>query len=165
MAVFYLDTSAIVKRHRRELGTETVDELFRDRATDDRFFTSFLTTLEFTSAIHRLIGAQQLDAEAGREILAQFSQDLLDDYEIWPLNEQTVTSAVQQAEQFKLRSGDAIHLATALAVASSDASSVTLMVSSDRELCAAAGRAGLAALDPTSADCLITVRRMRAVGS
>src|SRR5438067_1005039 len=54
MAVFYLDTSAIVKRYRVEQGTDVLDKLFDQRTPNDRFFTSFLSVLAVTSAALRL---------------------------------------------------------------------------------------------------------------
>ncbi len=51
MTVFYLDTSAIIKRYRRESGTDLVDQLLESPRAEDRFCTSFLTVLELTSGI------------------------------------------------------------------------------------------------------------------
>ena len=52
MTVFYLDTSAIVKRYRTEKGTEFIDRLFKEIETSEhRLATSFLSVLEFVSAL------------------------------------------------------------------------------------------------------------------
>ena len=42
MPVYYLDTSAIVKRYRNEPGTEAIDRLFDEPQADTKFYTSFL---------------------------------------------------------------------------------------------------------------------------
>jgi len=46
MAIFYVDTSAIVKRYRREKGTEVIDELLEDPPLADRFYISFLKFMQ-----------------------------------------------------------------------------------------------------------------------
>jgi hypothetical protein len=43
MPLFYLDTSALVKRYRTEQGTEVVEQLLTNFSPEDRFFTSFLS--------------------------------------------------------------------------------------------------------------------------
>jgi predicted nucleic acid-binding protein len=55
MPVFYLDTSALVKRYRTEPGTEVVEELFAGAPPGDEFFISFLSIIELTSAVLRLV--------------------------------------------------------------------------------------------------------------
>ncbi len=40
MALYYLDTSALVKRYRTERGMEVMAALFSDRTLDDMFITS-----------------------------------------------------------------------------------------------------------------------------
>ena len=56
MPLFYLDTSALVKRYRTERGTEVVEQLLANFPPEDRFFTSFLSIIELTSAILRFDG-------------------------------------------------------------------------------------------------------------
>ena len=57
---YYLDTSAIVKRYLQEQGTEVMDRLLDGTAPDNRFYTSWLSILELTSAILRLANGGQL---------------------------------------------------------------------------------------------------------
>lgn len=160
MATFYLDTSAAFKRYRVEEGTDVLDELFDRPGPDDHFTTSFLTVLEVSAATHRLMGAGQLSAARGREILAEFQHDLDEIFRIWPVDHEIIASAIQQAERHRLRSADAIHLATAIAVGVAIGGTV-VMVSSDRELCLAAERVGMIALDPRSNDALALLRQLR----
>ena len=54
MAVFYLDTSVLVKRYRTEQGSEVVEELLANPSPDERFFTCFLSIIELTSGVLRL---------------------------------------------------------------------------------------------------------------
>lgn len=67
MALFYLDTSAIVKRYRTEVGTELVEALFNERLPTDELTSSFLAVLEVTSVVHRLLTAREIREDiAGR---------------------------------------------------------------------------------------------------
>ena len=68
MPVFYIDTSALVKRYRTEQGTGVVEGLLSDPRPEDRFFLSFLSVIELTSATLRLAGGRQLREETASEI-------------------------------------------------------------------------------------------------
>lgn len=162
MPVFYLDSSALVKRYQHEAGTEVIDELLESASPGDRFYTSFLSVLEVTSAVHRLMVAGQLQEGAGHEILARLRLDLRARFLLWPLNDDVVSAAVSVVELHKLRSADAIHLASALAIVSLVAGLPVVMVSSDRELMRAARAAGLGILHPLDSDALARLRRLRA---
>src|SRR6266576_2494494 len=114
MPVFYLDASAIVKRYRAESGTAVVDELLTRPRPTDEFLTSFFSVLEVTAAILRLALSRQLDDFYARQILARFRQDRRDRLGVLPLDNTVVVTAISVVERYRLRSGDAIHLATAL---------------------------------------------------
>ena len=148
MAVFYLDTSALVKRYRTELGTEVVEELLANPRQQDRFFISFLSVIELTSGVLRLAKGRQLRDDTAQEILARFRDDVHELLRVWPLGEDVAATAVTVAETHRLRSADAIHLATAQAIASLVSGTRVVMVSSDHELLDAAEAAGLTPLDP-----------------
>src|SRR3990172_1416607 len=130
MPVFYVDTSALVKRYRTELGTEVVEELFGDPRPQDRFFISFLSILEVTSGVIRLAKGGQLQQDTAQEILARFRHDVSEFFRVWPLNEDIAVAAVTVAETHRLRSADAIHLATAQAIGSLVSGTRVVMVSS-----------------------------------
>ena len=71
MAIFYLDTSALVKRYRTERGADVVGDLLTDPPPEDRFYLSFLTTLDLISGILRLVNGGQLREDLARAILAR----------------------------------------------------------------------------------------------
>jgi predicted nucleic acid-binding protein len=54
MTIFYLDTSALVKRYKTEEGSDMIDNLYDNLPRGHSMATSFLTVLEFVSAIRRL---------------------------------------------------------------------------------------------------------------
>ena len=161
MTVYYLDTSALVKRYWIEQGTELVDRPVEARTGTDRFVSSFLTILEVTSATYRFTGSGLLPENVGLEILRRFRRDLDEHFGVWPLDEGTLSRAVQVVEQYRLRSADAIHLATALGVASAVGPVVPVMVSADRELCQAAATAGLHVIDPLRDDAIDRLNELR----
>ena len=68
MAFYYLDTSAIVKMYVDEPGTDFVVQLINNSQPSDRFYISFLTVLEFTSAIMRKVKGNTLREEVAAEI-------------------------------------------------------------------------------------------------
>ena len=73
MTVFYLDTSAIVKRYRTEKGTEFIDRLFKEiEISEHRLATSFLAVLEFVSAFRKLVKAREISQEIFIDSLARF---------------------------------------------------------------------------------------------
>ena len=148
MAVFYLDTSAILKRYRREQGTEVVDRLLLNPAPEDRFYTSFLSALEVRSAISRLVRSGQLNQSLGEHSLARFHEDTHRDIRLWPLDNSMLSAALTVADRHGLRSGDAIHLATAEVIFRLTSESDKVFVSSDRELLEAAVDSGMEVLDP-----------------
>ncbi len=48
MSLFYLDSSALVKRYKTEKGSVAMDVLFEQKTSDDRLATSFLAVIEIT---------------------------------------------------------------------------------------------------------------------
>lgn len=60
MTVFYLDTSALVKRYKTEEGSEAIDHLYEELPMGSHLATSFLSVLEFVSAIRRLLTANSI---------------------------------------------------------------------------------------------------------
>ena len=79
-----------------------------------------------------------------------------------PLDDRVVRGGLAAVETHRLRAGDAIHLATALATAPLVAPLHLVMVSSDAEVIHATTAAGLAVLDPAGPDALARLRGLRA---
>jgi hypothetical protein len=161
MPLFYLDTSAIVKRYRSEAGTEVIIQLFDNAKPNDRFYTSFLSILELTSAIMRLEKGDQLSEAMAGEILARFRVDVQEIIQVWPLDNEIVAGAVQVVEEYRLRSGDAIHLATANALDLISAGDRMIVVSSDDELVDAARAAAFDSLNPIMVESVHHLRQLR----
>lgn len=161
MTVFYLDTSAIVKRYRGEKGADVMHHLFDDPPPEDRFYTSFLSVLELTSSIVRLARSSQLSQETAGEILARFRLDTQKNFRLLPLDDEVGTKAVSIVEDHGLRSADAIHMATAALIFAGVSGIKPALVSSDRELLQAAKSGGMETLDPTEAGSIEALGALR----
>ena len=148
MSVFYLDSSAWLKRYWEEPGTAAVLRLFAGA----ELASSVLGYIEVATALSR----QQLHRQVRDEDLAQQQRDLHDDWNDLngiPLTENIVQRALSLAARHRLRGADAVHLATALEVQASlsAAGESVIFVASDRELLSAAEAAGLAIENPAMA--------------
>jgi uncharacterized protein len=161
MPVFYFETSALLKRYRREPGTEVVNLLLREKRDEDLFVTSHLTVLEISSVAARLMAGKVIRRSQYENLLAKFAQDLRNhDFVILPLTSSLVSEAIAVLNQRPLKSGDSIHVATALRAEKSVSSDSFLVVSSDREVLAACLKEKLLVLDPGAAGALAKVRSL-----
>ena len=157
MSIYYLDTSAILKLYlTNELGAEFMRILMGGATPDESFYISSFGLLEVKAAIVRRIS----DAGVIDRALSQFSQDMANLLRIVRLNEYILYRALSATENYRLRAGDAIHLATALSVGATTTQQV-FVVSSDAELLEASEAAGIGALDPQADDALISLRQIR----
>jgi len=148
MTSYYIDTSALVKRYRVEQGTAVIDNLLHNPTQEDRYFTSFLTVLEFTSSILRLAKGSYIKENTAAEMIARFRRDLSEMFQIWPVDDEVLSTSIGMVEKHLLRSADAIHLATAAVISELLSEPKLVMVSSDRELLIAAENARIQTINP-----------------
>ena len=161
MPVFYLDTSAVLKRYRTETGTDVVDAIYDERHTpsviksifsgrrSDVLVTSYFTCLEVESVASRMLRGKLLDEKSYKALLNSFASDIDHHMTVLPVSSGLIRSAIDAAREFALRPGDSLHAATAqMAVDSQDD---TIFVSSDKRLLeVAADDALMRVLDPES---------------
>ena len=69
MSLLYLDTSALVKRYKREKGSDVIGSLFERKSRADRVVVSFLVVIEVTGAASRLRQKGILGDEEASELL------------------------------------------------------------------------------------------------
>lgn len=132
MRVFF-DSSALVKRYIREIGTEEV--LVRcDQATELAVAT--IAWPELVSAFRRLVREDRLDEARYMALKADLAADLADAV-LCEISPQVVQRAIAALEAHPLRAMDALHIAAAL-VGTAD-----VFVSADARQCAAAAALGL----------------------
>jgi uncharacterized protein len=131
----YFDTSALVKLYLAEDGSEPAMALF---AAAEVAIANALAFVEVRTALAAAVRAGRLEAAAHETAKADL-QTLRETFAVIDPGG-VLDAAADAAERYGLRAYDAVHLATALAVAADD----LVFVCWDGELSAAASRAGLA---------------------
>lgn len=150
MTVYYLDSSAWVKRYFEEPGSDWVDSLFGE---DHLLSCSILGLIEVRATAARKHAAGAIDAVGFAETRDWLLEDWGGFLEVG-LTPEVVERSLQVGDAFALRGSDCVHLASALALKSAlgiDGSEFTI-VTSDRELKEAAHKAGLLVVDPQDQD-------------
>lgn len=154
---YYLDASAALKLYfTNELGAEFMRILLEDAAPDEVFYISTFGVLEVNAAIRRRIRDDRPMSEA----LRLFIQDSVGLFRVIPTSDSVLQQAMSVVGNYRLRAGDAIHLATALSIAATTPQQI-FMVSSDTELLEASETAGIEALNPQTGDAIGSLRRIR----
>jgi predicted nucleic acid-binding protein len=131
----YFDTRALVKLFLAEDGSEQAMTLF---ASAEVAITNALAFVEVRAALAAAVRAGRLEAGAFKTAKADL-QTLWETFAVIDPGA-VLAAAADAAERYGLRAYDAVHLATALAVAAGD----LVFVCWDADLSAAASRAGLA---------------------
>ncbi|MBI4332326.1 MAG: hypothetical protein HY673_13700 [Chloroflexi bacterium] len=75
MVIYYVETSALVKRYKTEHGSEVVDELFGGKSGDDVITASQFAAVEIEATLSRALKAGILKAKAYDSVLGLFSDD------------------------------------------------------------------------------------------
>jgi predicted nucleic acid-binding protein len=150
MADFFLDTSALVKRHVREIGSVWVRSLTHPKAAHTLYIAR-ITVVEVYSAITRRQRGGFLSVAQGGAIIGHFRRHLAQRYNVLELTPTLFTEAMIIARKHGLRAYDAVQLAAGLELNRLNQEGgfgpITL-VSSDQELNAAAVAEGLSVDDP-----------------
>jgi len=142
MTTFFLDTSALVKQYRQELGTAQVQTIFDDNI--NTLFISELSLVELASAFVRLGNQNEITEEAMNEALEKFDADTENRFTVIELRGDLIRQARTLVVQHKLRALDALQLAGVLAIKSES----PVFVSADERLVQAAEANGLNVLNP-----------------
>ncbi|MBE0478723.1 type II toxin-antitoxin system VapC family toxin [Candidatus Aerophobetes bacterium] len=151
MAVFYLDTSALVKRYRTEEGTDFIDKLFEKiEKSEDRLATSFFSALEFISALRRLLKGEQITQEAFFDSTARFVADLEKCFIISSVDDTAVSNSVSLIIKHAIKTADSIQLSSVLHLKEvlEESKEKLLFVVDDEELSSVAQDEGLTVINP-----------------
>jgi predicted nucleic acid-binding protein len=150
MAVYFFDTSALIKRHVTEEGSVWVRSLTSAKAAHTLYIAR-ITAVEITSALTRRQRGGSLSKAQASAIYGHFRRHLTQRYVILDLTPSILASAMLSARAHGLRAYDAVQLAAAFEVnrihQSGGLGSVTL-VSSDQALNDAATAEGIPVADP-----------------
>lgn len=152
MAVYYVDTSALVKYYVRERGTAWVRDLF-DPARAHTLYTVSLTGAELVAAVHRKGRTGELDAASVTRTTAAVRTDWPTWAHVLTIHAGLIEGAMDLIERHGLRGYDAVHLAAALEVGRAQrqgkADPLTF-VSADTDQRQAATSEGLTVADPNA---------------
>jgi len=152
MAIYFVDSSALVKRYISETGSRWVLGLFAP-ALDNEIFIAAITGVEIVAALTRRMRSGSISAADATLVCNQFRNDLQTDYQSVEITEAVINSGMILAETRGLRGYDAPQLAAGYAV---NALCITnglppaIFVSSDNELNLAAASEGLLVENPNN---------------
>jgi predicted nucleic acid-binding protein len=152
LAVFFLDSSALVKRYLSETGSAWVESLF-DVAAGHTIFIAAVTGVEIVAAITRRARGGTIPPPDAASACVQLRADLSVEYQVVELSASVLFRAMDLAEAGGLRGYDAVQLASAVAlyaVRSASGLPALTFVSADTELNAAATAEGLLVDDPNA---------------
>ena len=149
MPVYYLDSSALVKRYVSDTGSAWVSELCLDPAS--AIFISELALVEVGSAFARRCHRGEITDADRRNYLDVFIYDCAESYHLIPAERPTVERGLDLTQRHFLRGYDALQLASALtagAVLAVADLPALIFVSADEGLLAAAIAEGLEVENP-----------------
>ena len=152
MAVYYMESSALVKRYVTETGTDWVRSLALP-AAGNTLFIAQITGVEVVAAIALRARRGATSSAEAAAVAANFRLDFVRGYYAVPLTLAIITQAMDLTEKHGLRAYDATQLSTALQVQSECRTNGTpepVFVSADVQLNAAATSEGLAVDNPNS---------------
>ena len=152
MAVYFLDSSALVKRYAQETGSDWVEGL-TDPQEGHTLYLARITAVEVVAAVGRRQRGGALSAEDAATALQDFSYDLAHQYRLVEITALLITQAMRLAVTYALRGYDAVQLAAVLTVHTARESqglSRLTLVSADHERNAAAMAEALPVDDPNT---------------
>lgn len=155
MAIYFLDSSALVKRYISETGSAWVLALF-DPTLDNEFFVAAITGVEIVAAITRRARNGSISVADTKLVCNQLRNDLQTDYQIVEIIEGIINAGMALAETHGLRGYDAVQLAAGCAVNElciTNGLSPIILVSADNQLNLAAVNEGLLVENPNDYPC------------
>lgn len=115
---FFFDTSALIKLYHQEIGTERVDEIFRQ--VGNPIIISELATVELYSTMARKVRTREITPQAQEETLRNFEEDCTQRFVIDPLGGSVIQKAKELLQKHGntkvLRSLDSLQLGACLIV-------------------------------------------------
>jgi predicted nucleic acid-binding protein len=147
LALYYLETSALVKLYVYEPGTERLLALAASDA-GHRFTILSIAQVEFRSAIRRRQRSGEIPASTADELIESFQRHSEGKFLIQPFSDSLIDLALALIDGYALRGYDAMHLAGYMLLRSSSGTEGPTFVCSDKALLSAARNEGCAVLDP-----------------
>jgi uncharacterized protein len=148
LAIYYLETSALVKLYVREPGTQSMLRL-ASTLNGNRFAVLTLSQVEVRSAVRRRERAGDVDSKLAALLLDRFQLHMETRFLRQGITDSLMDSASLMVDRYLLRAYDAMQLAGCLALKIIMAGESVTFVCSDQELLEAARSERLATLDPS----------------
>jgi predicted nucleic acid-binding protein len=152
VAVYFFDSSALVKRYAQETGSEWILAL-TEPAAGHSLYIARITAVGVVSALTRRQRGSSVSAIDAATAMADFRHDLSHQYRVIEITPTVITRAMQLAETHGLRGYDAVQLAAALIVQKKRETlglSALELVSADGDLNHAAATEDLTVDNPNS---------------
>jgi predicted nucleic acid-binding protein len=148
MTVYFLDTSALVKRYHRERGSDVIDTLFAEQGR--RIIISDLSIIEFGSALSKKVREGEITPEKYQRALGVFCQDIVTEtiqVEILGDADKALAATLIERHGFRanLRTLDSLQLAVMKRAAQSELDQV---LCADRTFCSIIHQESLTVRNP-----------------
>jgi len=148
-AVYYFDSSALVKRYAVETGTNWIMALCAE--ADNVQAIAHIGLVEIAAALAGKQRGRFLTLDKYDQLLAELVQDTQVDYFLITIDAAVIDQAIALTRRYKLRGYDAVHLACALALqqvlATAGGPDLTF-IAADNDLLTAAAAEGFAVDNP-----------------
>ena len=115
MALYFLDSSAIVKRYFQEPGHEWIETL-HDPAQGHGLYIAQAALAEVIASICRKAREQNMSREERDSTIDDFRRDVQNTYSVWVVDNALYIAAGDLCRSHRLRAYDAVQLACAMAV-------------------------------------------------
>jgi uncharacterized protein len=115
MALYFLDSSAVVKRYFHEQGHEWIEAL-HDTDQEHVLYIAQTALVEVVASICRKAREQVMPLEERNSTIEDFRRDVRNSYTAWVVDNPLYTAAGDLCRTHRLRAYDAIQLACAIAV-------------------------------------------------
>ena len=112
VTVYFLDTSALIKRYIPEIGTTWIQALTA-RSPGHMLFISRITAVEMMSAIARRQRESRLTIDQAKQLRLAFQQHFISQYQIVEITPNIITLAGTLCDRQALRAYDSVQLASA----------------------------------------------------
>jgi predicted nucleic acid-binding protein len=102
MSVYFLDSSALVKRYVAEIGSGWVVSLCNPTLKNDVFIAA-ITAVEITAAISRRSRAGSINIQDAIMVYHQLRNDIESEYQVIEITDSITNSGMRLAEKYCLR--------------------------------------------------------------
>ena len=113
MATYFADSSGLVKRHVREIGSSWVSQI-ANAQTSNTIIISRLSISEVFSAFNRRCRELSLSQADYRKVAQNFEDFCQTQYQIIEITEEVTEKSRELLEKYPLRASDSIQLASAV---------------------------------------------------